>query len=299
MALMGMSLEEALTKGRGTERPFRCTSHDDTMASATVNVLKGLWFCHACHAKGKVTGKTAPKAADLLAMMEPEKAARHYTETYLEMFNWVGPKYWETRLAPWVVHQLRMGEDPVTGDATFPVHTPSGILAGVGRRHITDDKQKRYLYPNNWSAAQSLFGLHGKWKKFPVIVLVEGAADAASVWEVGCPAFAVYGSGLHLPQIELVARLQPGVVLFGFDMDDAGEEATSRGYKQLSRMGELRRVRWPKSDPNECAPSQRLAALTKAVGNTRYGESVVPLWANHVAESQATYERFVRDSAHV
>jgi len=295
---MGMTLEEAIAKGRGTERPFRCPKHDDHMASATVNVVKGVWFCHACHAKGKTTGKAAPKIDDLLAMMEPEKAAREYPESYLDLFVWVGEKYWDSRLPPWVTYQLGMGQDPLTGDATFPVHTPAGRLAGVGRRHVDpESKQKRYLYPRNWSAAQSLFGFGGQWRRYEVITLVEGAADSASTWETGCPAFGTFGSGLHMPQIDLVARLQPQLVLLGFDMDDAGEEATTRAFAQIGRMATLKRVYWPEKDPGECTLRQRKEALLRTVTRAGYGDGVVTAWDRQVARSKATYARFVEDAA--
>lgn len=296
--ITGMTLEEAIERGRGTERPFRCPSHDDTMASASVNVLKGVWFCHACHARGKVSGKAAPKISDLLAMMEPEKAVRKIAPSYLELFNWVGEKYWDTRLAPWVTWQLEMGQDPITGDATFPVHTPSGVLAGVGRRHVDpESKQKRFLYPPNWSAATSIFGLSGRWARFPVIMLVEGAADSAAGWETGCPSFGVYGSGLHLPQVELVNRLGPKLILFGFDMDDAGEEAVTRGFKQLAGMAELKRVRWPEKDANATPTRRRRVAIERTVRSSQYGDGVLPLWDAHVDQKQREYAQHLEEVA--
>ena len=294
---LGMTLEEAISQGQGIERPFRCPSHDDRQASASVNVLKGVWFCHACQAKGKTTGKAAPKIDDLLALMEPEKAARPYPEAYLEMFLWAGPKYWDTRLPPWLTYALQMGEDPITGDATFPVHTPSGTLAGIGRRHVDAEKGKRYLYPPHWSAAQSLFGMGGKWRHVDVITLVEGAADTAATMETGCQAFGVYGSGLHLPQIQLLARVQPRLILLGFDMDEAGEKAVSRAFSQLGRMAELKRVYWPENDPNECTVEQRSRALLKAVSHAEYGGGVLPLWEANVARMQHQHQRFLEDQA--
>lgn len=297
MTLLGYSLEEAVAKGRGTERPFRCPVHDDTHASATVNVVKGVWFCHACHAKGKVEGKSAPKIEDLLAMMDPERAARVYPQSYLQLFNGAGDKYWDTRLDPWVTWWLQMGQDPFCGDATFPVHTPAGSLAGVGRRHVDPDPEKggkRYLYPPNWSASTSLGGLLGTWPQHDVVCLVEGYADAASVWETGCPALCTYGAGLHLPQVELVARLNPKVVLFGFDMDDRGEEAVTRGFTQLRGLAEMRRVHWPKGDPNETPLPARRRALAMAVAKTRYGDGVIPLWEEHTARGMAAYQRYLQ-----
>ena len=290
--IAGDTLEEALATGRGIERPFRCPSHDDTMASASVNVVKGVWFCHACHASGYAdkSKKKDVKVEDLEAMLEPERAVREYPEAWLEMFTQPGPKYWDDRFAPWVSWHHRLGEDPITGDATFPVHTPLGKLAGVGRRHITEDKQKRYLYPKRWSASMTFFGTAGRYPSLPVITLVEGAADAASIWETGCPGLGCYGSGLHAPQIGLLVRYNPRLILLGFDMDDAGEKATTRAFSQLSRIAEIRRVRWKGGkDPAEVPLARRRDALLHAVRSSHYGVDVVPRWDAFVAEQQQAY----------
>ena len=42
---------------------------------------------------------------------------------------------------------------------------------------------------------------------------------------VGC-----YGAGLHAPQVDLINRLRPQLVVLAFDNDDAGERAGARGY---------------------------------------------------------------------
>jgi hypothetical protein len=294
------SLDEAIQFGRGTERPFRCINpdHDDKMASASVNVLKGVWFCHACQASGKVDDTKAPKVEDLQAMLEPELAARIYSESWLELFTQPGPKYWDERFAPWVSHMLRMGQDPFTSDATFPVHTPAGQIAGVGRRHIDpESKQKRYLYPRRWSASVSLGGTNGRYPALPIICAVEGMADAASVWETGCPALAVYGSGFHLPQVELLARFNPKLILLGFDMDDAGEKAVTRGFKQIGRIAPVKRVYWPKDDPAASPWGGRRAAIAKAVSQANYGVNVIPAWDRFISEQKRVYQRHLEEAA--
>ena len=289
------TLEEALAHGQGVERPFRCTQHDDTQASASVNVLKGVWFCHACQASGTVDGKRAPKVEVLQAMLEPERASRVYPQAYLELFD--TPRYWLERFPTWLCHAKGLGEDPFTGDATFPVHTPGGRLAGVGRRRLTPEKKSRYLYPRHWSASMTLFGTDGRYPGLPVVCLVEGAADAVSLWQVGAGGLAVYGAGIHMPQIELLVRYNPKVILIGFDMDEAGESAASRAFKQLRRIAPLARVYWPKKDPAECTPSQRRQVLLRAVGRTQYGVDVIPHWDAAVTQMKDNYKRFVEGAA--
>jgi len=267
------TLIEAVESGQGIERPFRCTEHEDHMASASVNVVKGVWFCHACHASGAIDKKKAPKVAELQQMMEPEKIPRIYDPLFLELYNQPGD-YWLSRFSEWAAWFTGLGEDPFTGDAIFPVHTGNGLLAGVGRRHVNpEDGVSRYLYPKGWSAASSLFGMGGQYHQVDVLTVVEGAADATACWEVGMPALATYGSGFHLPQFELVARCNPKLLLYGFDMDDAGRRATNCAEASLQGRYITARIDWrPGGDPAEATPKQRVSAILEAVasaGDTR------------------------------
>lgn len=64
--VLGMRIDEAIVAsalgtvldyynvslGRGYEAPIRCPSHDDSHASASANISKGVWHCHACGAGG-------------------------------------------------------------------------------------------------------------------------------------------------------------------------------------------------------------------------------------------------------
>ncbi|HWO50935.1 MAG TPA: toprim domain-containing protein [Ornithinibacter sp.] len=293
-----ISLEEALTNGRGTERPFQCPEHDDKQASASVNVVKGVWFCHACHAKGVTAGKRAPKVEELEAMLEPEAVARKYPAAWQETFlDWESPIYWDARFPRWLTTYLGMGQDPFTGSPTFPVHTASGYFAGVGRRNVDPTAKPKYKYPAHWSASVSLFGRVNGPEPFPIVALVEGAADAAAVIETGCPALATYGSGLHLPQIELLAQHSPKVVLLGFDMDEAGEGAVSRAFGQIGRMGELVRVKWGKKDPADTPLERRKADLIRAVGRTGYGSSTTLHWDARVADMHLAFARHLKEIA--
>jgi DNA primase len=281
------TLTEALEKGQGVERPFRCTEHDDTMASASVNVVKGVWYCFACGAHGNVDSKRVPKVEELRAMMEPEATPRIYDPAFLMLYS--DPGYWLERFPDWLCWYMGLGSDPFTGDATFPVHTAAGRLAGVGRR--TETGEPKYKYPHNWSAASSLFGMGGKSMPVPVLCLVEGAADASACWEVGCPALAVYGSGIHRPQYELIARCNPSLVLLGFDNDEAGALATERAFHAMTGVYDrIFSVDWfPRKDPAALAPQERREALLEAVRTIGYSRGVVDIWDHNEAEMRSDF----------
>ena len=52
-----LTLSEALRYGRGVERSFLCPEHGDSRPSASVNVIKGKWYCYTCHATGELGGE--------------------------------------------------------------------------------------------------------------------------------------------------------------------------------------------------------------------------------------------------
>jgi hypothetical protein len=298
-SIRGTSLEEALTKGEGIERPFRCHVHDDSGPSASVNVLKGVWYCFACGAKGMTDGKgKAPSVADLESMLEPERAVRSYPEGWLELFdNDLGN--WPTRFPAWVRWVNGLGCDPLTGDATFPVRTPKGKLAGVGRRRENSGDGPRFVYPPRWSAARSTFeaGVPGD-----IMALTEGASDAVAISETGCYANAMYGAGVHFPQIELIQRRSPRLILLAFDDDDAGNRAAERAYDQLRDVAELARVDWSREEQKDAAGvplERRLELLLETVGGTKYGASqrdVLARWNIRAVRQQASYKAHVEEA---
>jgi len=264
------SLEDALASGHGIERPFCCPVHGDSNASASVNVIKGVWCCYACKATGTVDGKKAPSPELLESMLGKGEGGRTYPESYLELFDYTGDDYgacyWSTRFPAWVAACARLGQDPFTGEATFPVRTPEGVLAGVGRRRNDPDAHPRYVYPFNWSASRVMFAPFMPHHQERVLVIVEGAADAAAIAEVGAEVRACYGSALHLPQREYVARLNPKLVLVAFDNDSAGNAGWLDAKDQLSDLAPIVRVNWePGGDPAGTPYGDRVSRLHEAL----------------------------------
>jgi hypothetical protein len=291
--LTAQTLEEALETGRGIERPIRCPSpeHVDTHASASVNVAKGVWFCFSCSARGAVDNKRVPTDAELAEMLKPDELDKVYPSAWLELFGTGG--YWLSRFPEWLCWHFGLGEDPITGDATFPVYTPRGLLAGVGRRRQDPGEGPRYVYPRGWSASQTVWGPRSS---FGVLVLTEGVADAVSLWEVGIPAFACYGAGVHLSQVKQIAALAPRLVLLGFDADPAGERAAGQAAGTLADIVDTARVDWSlasEKDPADLLPGVRAEIVSRTVGGTTYGDQAVTLsddWAGRASTLRASYD---------
>jgi hypothetical protein len=176
-----------------------------------------------------------------------------------------------------------MGQDPYTGEATYPVFTPYGGLAGVARRQTDTQLEEakaegrnpsRYKYPFNWTASQVVHRYGSPPVDRGVLVLVEGAADAFALWEVGIPAWALYGSAMHMGQAPLVAAAQALHVLCGHDNDKAGDTGAYLTSGRLRTAGiTTERITWSGNDPASITPRQRLEAVVELVG-----EHFLPTW---------------------
>lgn len=268
------TLSEVLTTGRGVERPFRCQVHDDSNASASVNVLKGVWVCYACGAHGIVDGEAAvPSAEDLLKLLAEEEPPRIYPESWLDIFDAHGPSpYWEGRYGYQVARRFRCGTHPMTGAPTYPVRNAAGQVTGVVIRQ--EHEEPKYKYPYGTRVSETFFGTLTPAR---VIILVEGASDVMAVEEPGLPAswrvLGCYGSGLHYPQARIIAEFSPDVVIAAFDDDKAGNLAIERAHVTLTDIAPVVSHHWSTvggSDPGNVSASDRIASLRTTLSATPF-----------------------------
>lgn len=270
-----ITLADALATGRGVERPFCCPEHNDRVASASVNTLKGVWFCYACSAHGTVA-EHVPTVEEALAVLAGDLAPRVLAEAWLDVFDadHASP-YWVARYGIKVAAANRTGTDPATGAPTYPLRDAGGQLWGVVSRH--EDQDSKYRYPWNTSTSRTLYG---PLKAAQVVVLVEGASDRMALEAAGIPpgwsVVGCFGAGLHHPQVALVAGMAPKVVLGAFDDDPAGRLANHRAKIALAQVAPVVSTRWARigaTDPGAARRNARIPALRdtlREAGWTRY-----------------------------
>lgn len=221
------SLAEALARGRGRERAFRCPVHSDAHASASVNVAKGLWVCYACHAHGTTEGVFEAEgvlfAGEIDELLADE--GRTYSERWLDQYTSNPGPYWAERgFTPAAVEHFRLGMDWASLRPCYPMRAPDQSVLGVVYRAAAEDVHSpKYLYPRGVTKSELLFNYTEGYRKS--VVLCEGALDAVACWDAGHEAFALYGATLHPRQLVLLFRTGASRIVLAMDNDKAGERA--------------------------------------------------------------------------
>lgn len=236
----------------GDELDVLCPVHEDSNPSCRVNVKKGVYYCHTCHAAGKLEFVlkemaggylTLSNEVDLLDMqgIELDPEPRFHSERWLDQFDDDGD-YWtqERGLKMATVRRYRLGHDHALDQPTYPIRDERGRVLGVVRRRLEHWARPRYLYPDGVKVHEHLFGLHEATQDHgtsSVVYLTEGAIDAMALAEVGVVAMGMYGSKLGDAQVELLRRFGATVVVLAFDDDEAGDQA-AWGWSTSPKRGQ-------------------------------------------------------------
>lgn len=268
------TLDEALVVGRGTERPINCPNpaHADEHASASLNVIKGLWFCYGCGSKGNIEGHVPDPKQAMKLLLEADEEPRIYPWAWLDLFDADHPsKYWSDRFGEDTASTFRCGTDPLSGEPTYPLLDHAGNVLGVVRRNNSGQGPK-YRYPYRVRTSRCLFFTPWISGMVDVLVLVEGAADVMALYEGGLPrgwrAAGCYGAGVHEPQRRLIAELMPRKIVLAFDDDEAGQRAMDQAYSHCAAIAPTVSVAWSTfdvKDPAELPPTRRTSALLDAL----------------------------------
>src|SRR3954468_25081327 len=124
--MIAHSLSEAVTRGRGTERPFLCPVHGDSRPSASLNIIKQKWYCYTCGAHGSLTGESALMEPDYQQLrdwyLQKMEEQREYPQAWLSRWDAgaVHP-YWQERTGELAARHFRLGYDHERLSVTYPL----------------------------------------------------------------------------------------------------------------------------------------------------------------------------------
>jgi DNA primase len=120
---------------------------------------------------------------------------------------------------------------------------------------------------------------YGAYKPSQVVVLVEGAGDVMALEQAGIPdhwtVLGCFGSGLHSPQVQLLADLSPKLVITAFDDDEAGWGASERAVFQLNDIAPVLSHQWSTvggNDPGDVEVGKRITSIQNLIANSPYNK---------------------------
>jgi DNA primase len=180
----------------------------------------------------------------------------------------------EVMVASGLASRARTGRlfDRFRGRVMFPIFDVRGDPVGFGARLLAGEGPKYLNSPDSviYQKSYLLYGLN--WAKSAIVrdglaVVVEGYTDVIALAEAGRPvAVATCGTALGESHLDLLRRFTERVVLM-FDADEAGVEASLRGFER-SVPGDLdlRVALLPAGrDPADLASAGETSAIEEAI----------------------------------
>lgn len=250
----------------GDEFLCRCPFHNDTgKPNLYVNGVKGLYYCHACQAKGSL--KDVPVEEDwrkLLARIEGSDRPRqkYMRNEYLKQFRHPHPYWSEQRgFSEKTIKRFELGYDIMRNEGVIPVRDHRSRLIGVIRRRFDADVDggPRYLYPKGFPLSKTLFGMWLLGVRHRKVALVEGSLDAIACWNARVPALALLGSRLSEAQHDLLHKLGIEHVVVFTDNDRAGRAAVEQIHEEVHGLqvsAVQYRPYWSGKDPGDLTEKQ-------------------------------------------
>ena len=152
-----------------------CPFHDDNSASFAMNILTGVYFCHACHAKGNLftflrelkvprsvieqkyrvllneVRKQSPKKLD--ATQSSIFNIPPIQESFLGLLDYTHQSLIDAGFTEDTLRYFEVGWDNWHGRISYPIRDISGNLVGIsGRTTLPNVKPKYKIYDSEYKA---------------------------------------------------------------------------------------------------------------------------------------------------
>lgn len=259
-----------LNTSRGNEwQPVQCPYHNDSQASAGINLQLAMFNCLGCSTKKHLSAlhkdvfneeydkdsETADLDISFLDDYYPSpikpKTLKHQVKELSQFLlekklDWSTIEYWKGEYV-----SDEADKDVLYGYLKFPVEN-----GWTARRILpfSDDKRPRFKN-NKLGSGEKNKALLGNFREHDTVILVEGLTDFLTMWQLG---YANSCTGLGSNISEQQAYLLKGKTVFIiFDRDYAGYEGAKKATETLKKFGcsivniELPDNKKPKNDIND------------------------------------------------
>lgn len=256
------------------EYVYRCLHHDDSNASASFNLDKGVFQCFSCGASGQVSELVQ---IALRKKLDEDDGKATYDPFSVEEDNVVDfsskrkekedkkahkAPMSEAMVLEWhrnllddddlldmlsgtrcldyaTVQKFMLGYDPKQKRFTIPIRNAAGDLVNVRKYRTRQNQRNKMTNHEGWGSPPSLFPLPQLFDgDIGTVLLVEGELDALVCWANGVPA--VSGTGGALRWGPDWAGYFSGMRVFvAYDNDQDGRRGARKAAHALRKTAEL------------------------------------------------------------
>lgn len=249
-----------------SEQLVRCIFHDDTSPSLSINIEKGLFYCHACHVGGDVN--------DFLRLVS-NQSKLHLIESDVERFHHIllhDEKMLDflrkTRnITKETVIQRKIGYDNLTGRFVIPIYDIDGNILGIRKykpysltNKIIQYGDKYYCYP-----ADVLLNSD-------VIVFTEGEMDCLALLSHDINAITLLPPSA-VDNVDFIQEhLKDKIAIIMYDSDNTGKKmAIELSYKLRNFTNKIKIVELsPYKDVNDYLTNKSASDLVNLIYSTNY-----------------------------
>lgn len=164
------------------------------------------------------------------------------SEDILDSYRFYHSYMYKRGLTDEVIEDFDIGYDKEADAITFPVADLYGNIKWVQKRSVNT---KFYHIPEGITKTDFLYGADKIVKEnIKDVVIVESPLNALTLWKLGKPAVALFGTGGG-KQYELLLKLPARHYLLALDNDDAGKEGTKKLIKKLYKHKLISQLVYP------------------------------------------------------
>lgn len=260
----------------------RCPLHDDRNPSLSLNILKGVWYCHSGCGSGRLTdfvrkyydtplmqlsGQTDNFDALLLDTVLAEPLSYEELLPIVQMPFKIGeyPSWIFER--DFTVESLQKWECGISAERSLviPIKDIDKRLVGWVCRRI-DGRSPKYVYSAGLETSKIVFGLYNIKRDPPFLCVTEGPLDTIWLDQCGFSSVALLGCNLSVVQQALIDRCMTGEVVLCLDSDIAGQAATEKLFSRLKKHHVVTCIALPKG-VKDVQEVRNLDYLTEIIKN--------------------------------
>ncbi len=248
------------------EQLVRCIFHDDTNPSLSINIEKGLFYCHACRIGGDIN-EFLRLVGEKLDVEYLQSDVNRFHESLLQNSRLLSFLINVRHISLDVIKQYKIGYDSITGRYTIPVTDFEGRIIGLR-------KYKQYATANKIIAYGESFLCFpfDIINKNETIVITEGELDCLALISSGIPAITLLPPAAISNIDSLAEYIKDKIIIVVYDSDSTGRRLSIDLVRKILHFNDkVKRIDLsPYKDVNDFLSNKSSDELIKIIYESKY-----------------------------